>query len=332
MKQSNKSFNRMPILTGLVIVLLLQFGATALYASDLTQVRCHRYEEGGKPVKVRLSLDFDGKPEKLSLQKSDDPLGNAPSGYVEDFVIVTEVGATAISPVNIKLGNAKGTLNIKIEENTIHVAILKGYELQASTFNYLDEVAYIDMKIAIRTEMPEPKKPPVVEKPPEPVVTDTVYIEKIIHDTVYIEIGTTAKSAPDTVYIDRIVYVEKEEELNSLKGIRCENFLHWWNDPHIRISFFFKDHTEKFEIKESTRKLKDIPAGYDVKYVIEYTTKGIPPLFTDVNTNYVRSEEKILLWQAKDKCYILAREGIDLKPRNFGYDENNRLAFLRLTY
>jgi len=324
MTQSNKSFNRMPIITGLAIVLLLQCGATALYASALTQVRCHRYEEGGKPVKVRLSLDFDGKPERLSLQKSDDPLGNAPAGYVEDFVIVTqdEASASVISPVNIKLGNAKGTLSIRIEENSIHVAILKGYELQASDFNYLDEVAYIDMKIAIRTRMPEPKKPPVVEKPPEPVVPDTVYIEKVIHDTVYIARETEAKLAPDTVYVEKIVYVEKGEELNRLTDIRCENFLHWWNNPHIKLSFFFKDHTEKFAVKESNRKLKDIPAGYNVKYVINCTTKGTPPLFTDVNTNYVRSRGKILLWQAKDKCFILAREGIDLKPRDFQYEEN----------
>lgn len=334
MTQSNRNFNRMLILTGLAIVLLLQCGATALYASALTQIRCHRYEEGGKPVKVRLSLDFDGKPEILSLQKSDDPLGNAPAGYVEDFVIVTEdeASAAAISPVNIQLGNANGTLNIRIEENTIHVAILKGYELQASEFNYLDKVAYIDLKIAIRTKMPEPKKPPVVEKPPEPVVPDTVYIEKVIHDTVYIEIGSGAKPAPDTVYIEKIVYVEKGEELNKLTGIRCENFLHWWNDPHIKISFFFKDHTEKFDINESTRKLMDTPAGYNVKYVIDCTTKGTPPLFTDVNTNYVRSREKIMLWQAKDKCYILARDGVNLKPRIFQYEENEKLTFLRLTY
>ena len=333
MLKSTQSFSR--VLIGLVLFCFITFVArdTALYAanSSLKQIRCHRYEEGGKPVKVRISLDFTGKPERLNLQRSDDPFGNVPSGYVEDFIIVTldEAAADAIDQVNINYGTAKGTLNIRIEDHAIYLAVLKGYELQESSFNYLDadKVAYIDMKLAIRTEMPEPK---VAEEPA--AVPDTVFIEKVVHDTIYIEIGDTAQVVHDTIYIEKIIYVEKGEEFNKLNSIKCQHYVHWWDNPDFRLDLCFSMNTEKLVIEKSRERLDDIPDGYSVQYVIHPRDKGIPQLFDDTYVKYVRCSGKILLKQVQDNYYLLAEEGIVLKPDRFTYDEYNRKACLRLGY
>ena len=329
MIQSKQSINRILIISVLVCFSILVTCNTALFAatSNLQQIRCHRYEEGGLPVKVRLSLDFSDTPERLTLKKADNPFEGVPAGFLKDFIIVTvnQQATNAIAPVNIKYGNADGTLNLSFSGNAVNVAVLKGYELKKSEFKYLDDsnVAYVDMRLAPRTVMPTR---------PSEVIHDTIFVEKIVHDTVYIEKAGASEVVHDTVFVEKIVYVEKGDDVNKLIDITCENFLHWWSDPHLRIDFKFKKDTEKLAVKESKQKLKDTPSDYRVQYVIYSENRSLPTLFDDVPVNYIKCGGKILLKPTKNKCYLLAREGFNFKPHVFTVEESNRISCLRLSY
>ncbi len=328
MIHSKQSTGRVLFRFGLICLFILVNCHTALHAatSSLKQIRCHRYEEGGLPVKVRLSLDFTAKPERLTLKKADDPFTGAPAGYLTDFVIMSadKRAAGAIKPVNVRYTNAEGTINLAFADNTIHLAVIKGYELQKSEFKYLDEdnVAYIDLKLSPRMVMPT-RSPKVVH--------DTVFVEKIIHDTVYVE-KAGAETIHDTVFVEKIVYVEKGGNVNKLTGINCRHFLHWWNDPHFRIDFKFKKKVEKLAVKESRQKLKDIPPGYAVQYVIYSENRSLPKLFDDVPVSYTGCGGKLILKPSKNKCYLLVKEGYKFKPHVFTTDAGNRVSSLRLSY
>ncbi|MCF7810101.1 hypothetical protein K9N50_03840 [bacterium] len=243
MFHSNRSYSLITIGVLLLLAFVLQSSCQYLYAasSNITKVRCHMYDEGGKPVKVRLAIDFDGSPIKLNLVKSDDPYGKAPKGFIEDFLIVAtnDADKDGIRKATISAGNSRGMLNVITESDQIRVAITEGYELQSARFNYLETVAYTDMKIIKRTVKPEPKKAPEPKPEPKPVVKDTtsamvdtaaVKPKPIVEKTtpkvapvpivapvpvptpmvaatpVKTQVKPLAKAAKDTVYIEKIVY------------------------------------------------------------------------------------------------------------------------------
>ena len=376
-----KILNR-SILVLVCLVFVIQHTNIFAAGSKLTRVRCHRYEEGGKPVKVRLSLDFSAKPERLNLVKSDTPLRGVRSGFVEDFIILAlDPGASKVfHAAEAQYGNAKGTLDIRIEDDRIHVAIKQEWELQSSKFNYLDEnkVAYIDMRIIKRKKMPQPEpvaKPKPAPKPkpkpkvevsdttsrPPPVKTlpkiekkpavisvpaketpvavakklakpDTVFIEKFVFDTVYIEVGGKKETTPDTIYIEKIVYVEKGENINRVVMIRCMHYLHWWNDPHFRIDFRFCLEYEELILKKSRQRIKGMPKGYEVQFVVYPKDKKADDIFINCPVDYVHCTDMIAIMQIGNKCYVLAKEGYSFKPEKIEYDKKLRTASLRLNY
>ncbi|NQU05195.1 MAG: hypothetical protein HQ568_03810 [Calditrichaeota bacterium] len=355
MIQSNRSYNLVTIGILLLLAFVLQFTCQDVLAAtgNVTKVRCHMYEEGGKPVKVRVAIDFDGSPIKVNLVKSDDPYGEAPKGFIEDFIIVAASGADndAIGKATISAGNTKGKLNVITESGKIRIAIIEGYELQSAKFSYLETVAYSDMKVITRTVKPEPKKEPklkAVPKPkPKPKVvpvpiaapvpvptpkvaakkvkpkakptlktgTDTVYIDKIIHDTIYVE---------------KIVYIVKGEIPNRLFRITAGYFDTWWNDPYFRLEFKFSKKAENLELSPIKRKLSNIPKGYEPVYAIIQQDKDAPVIFNDVYVNYARTSGKILLLQRNNKCYILAKDGYSVKATKLQYDNFNHIVSLRL--
>lgn len=360
MFQSKWNFSRILFGCGIALIFLLQINNSCLHAavSNLTKIRCHLYEEGGSPVKVRIAMDFSGAPCKLDLLKSDDPLGDVPEGFVEDFVIAAAEAANtdAIGQASITYGNTKGTLSIKFIGNSIHVAVIKDLELQKSKFHYLEDVAYTDMNIQKRTGMPVPVKPPkvIAEIPlmkadtqisiPDtltPVEETAASVEESIPDTglttyagttfapdtVYIE-----KIIHDTVYLEKIVYIETGAKPNKLLSTTCEFYDHWWNEPYFKLTFRFTKHTEKVTFKKTSRQPKDTPENYNAQFVINQIDQNAPAVFDDMYVKYERCSDKIYIGQEGNKCYILALKGTTFKTTGIYYDEYNNLAFLRLYY
>ena len=321
---TRQTSNRLLLNVALICLLGLSVMVSAVYAapSKLEQIRCHRYEEGGIPVRIRLSLDFNGTPERLVVKEAENPFEGVPVGFLKDLKITTENknAASAVSACPIVYGNTDGSLNITFAGNEILLAALKGYQLMKSDFNYLDEsnVAYVDLSLKPRAVVPT--------KPSEAKI-DTVYIEKIVHDTLYIE--KQAKTIHDTVYVDRFVYLD-ESKVNVLKWIKCRQSISWWKDPLYKIDFKFSKETQSLTVKEYTKKLPDMPEGYIVKYVIQSEDKTAPLVMGDVDVDYGRGCDKFRLMPVADKCYLLFREGADLKPQTFTSDRGRKQVCLRL--
>ncbi|MDP8240778.1 MAG: hypothetical protein P9X24_16950 [Candidatus Hatepunaea meridiana] len=173
--------------------------------------------------------------------------------------------------------------------------------------------------------------------PIDVVKEDTVVIEKLVYDTLYedtlfvdrIEIVT------DTIHVEKVIYVEKGKEVNELMGINCENYVNWWNDPHIKLDFQFKLHTIKLAMEPSNKKILDAEPGYTVQYVIypfDQDSSNTILFHNEVPINYSRSSEQILVKMQENKCYLLANEGFIIRPHEFVYDDNNRLVYIRLRY
>ena len=362
MQYNKKNLSRLRLLSS-AIFLCAVLCSTSSYGVDnnLKKVRFHLYEEGIKPLKVRIALDFQVSAEKMILRRPERQHPEIPEGFIEDFVLLTENSGSAhlIAPVEIAYKNAADIMRVVIADHVIHVAVESIYELKQSHFNYVpqNKVSYIDLEIVERTTKPSVKKQPetppkkpsipvdvqtrmppdsstgekqprgltVEQKPVEVVKHDTVYAKT--HDTLYIE-----KMVHDTFILEKVVYVDRGLNVNRLNVVNCEHYVHWWNDPHFKIDFQFSMNTVRLAIKESNDKLLDIPADYKVQYVIYPENDSLTLFHRDVYVNYVRCNGQIMLKQQENKCYLLAKQGYYLKPHEFVYDEVAHVVYIRVRY
>lgn len=312
-------------------------------SNSLIQIRCHLYKEGGKPVRIRFALDFQDHPEKLTLLKSDEPYRNVPGDFIEDFIILDSNGKSVSLSGNVKIrySNAADFVHIALKDQVIHLAVKEDYELTPSTFKYVTDtqVSYVDINIVRRSSRPPPsdmetpsattstKEMPsptameqtpqtAVEKPAEIISPDTIYLEKIIHDT---------------IFVDKIAETGKESDTNKLTSINCEHCINWWNDPHLKLNFLFNLHPEKLGIIKSTAELDSIPEGYSVQYEIYPLGDNRQLFYQKVEINYEGSEDKILLIQDENRYYLLSRD-YDLQPLVFTEDDDKRVTFIRVRY
>ena len=360
------SESRILVASGAILLgLLLVHSGSYCAANELQKVRFHLYEENFEPVKVRIALDFQSAYVKLVLRKSDQPFSNLPKGFIEDFVIAAEDESSGhlINPVDVEYKNAKDLIRLVIKDHMLHLGVKEDFELKGAHFNYVPDthVSYADLAIVKRTAQPKPVESEVSSAEPEqPLVTaaeedsgmvqvtyidpdriqitldqlpvqllkvDTVLVEKIIRDTVFIQ-----TLIHDTITVEKVVYIEQGRSANQLVGINCEHYVNWWHDPHFKLDFQFKLYPEELTIEASDKKLIDLPAGYQVKYVIHPVTSDLTLFHGDIQVNYVRCDGKIMLKLQDNKCYLLAGEGIDINPHEFGYDEKDKVAYVRLRY
>ena len=204
---------------------------------------------------------------------------------------------------------------------------------------------------------------------------DTVYIEKVVHDTVYVDVGsgdalTIIKEVVDTVfvevtrydtvYIDKIihdtlfmdklsyerVYLVKDDfesipivekvvfanhgdYVTDLNYILSSKFSSWIDDPYLILDFKFRDETEDMVIKKPDRELKDLPEGYIVRYVIYPENKSRIDLFPDCD--FVRLHSKIALKLEDNRCWLLTRKDIKLRPHEFE-DKDAKTTSVLISY
>jgi len=318
--------------------------------NNLKQVRCHIYFDDSRPVRFRLALDFQQNPEKLILKESNEPYKNSSPGFIEDFIVVKddERPLDIIGNVNYKYGNTKDLISIKIINNIIHIAVDEKYELRTSWFSYVPttKVSYIDMNITRRIIKPEK---PQVSEPVIPVshesesapkmlpaqltvaktvavssTTDTLYIEKVVHDTII-------RIVHDTVFVDKIVYVNRNDN-NKLTGIRCEHLVNWWNDPHYRIEFQFSETPLRLKIKDSDQTLSGVPPGYRMQYKIFPDDADCALFIEDIIVEYIQCDKNVMLIRKDGAYFLLARNEIELQPHEFAYDTGKRVSYIRIRY
>ncbi len=304
-------------------------------ANNLKLIRCHLSEYVDKPSRIRIALDFQVKPERLTLRQPKKTFSEASPGYIEEFLIITQTESSKklINPVDIRYGSAKGIIHFDIVDHEIHVAVKEEYELVESEFKYIPEtaVSYIDLEVVKRSlkSIPElsDNKLSVKIQLPKAEIPDTVVLERKVQDTVYVK-----EMIRDTTSVKKLVQVEKKESANQLLEISCEHFVHWWSDPHFKLDFKFSKVTVKLVIERSDRKLDGLPEGYSVQYVV-YPENGELRIFNaDVKVNYIRSNGKIMLKLDQDRCYFLAGDDYTLKPHKFAYDDYARIAYIRVRY
>ena len=311
--------------------------------NNLLQVRCHMYFDGDRPVRLRLALDFQLQPEKMILKKSQEPYKNSLQGFIEDYIAVKENGnpLDITGNVDYKYGNTKDLVNVRIISDVMRISINEKYEMRGNNFNYVPttKVSYVDIDIIRRINKPEkPKetafeiKPPVQNKPvvaPTPVavidsaVTDTVFIEKTVHDTII-------KVVHDTVFVDKIVYISKND--NKLTGISCEHLTNWWNDPHYRIDFKFSEAPIELTIETCNEKLNDAPANYITQYKIIPSEADCGLFFENIEVKYTNCDNNILLMYEDEEYFLLAKAEIKLQPHEFAYDYEKKLSYIRIRY
>ncbi|MDP8240777.1 MAG: hypothetical protein P9X24_16945 [Candidatus Hatepunaea meridiana] len=313
---------------------------TSLIAADsnLKRIRCNLYSTGGKPEKIRISLDFTGKPERLKLVKSTNPIKKVSNGYIKDFIIVTQTEKPLylIENINIQYSNTKAILIINVEYNAIHISIKEKFELQTSKFYYLDnnKVAYIDLKVVKRdiilSQIELPVKKEIGSKPLDIIKKDKAQNAKSIRPTYYRKKDVKNDVSLNVVTIRKPTNTKVEN--NELTGIKCEYFVHWWSEPRFLLDFCFSVFAKKLIINKSTVKLIDIPPDYQVKYVISPDDENASKLFNGIDVDYLHCNSRILLKQHKNKCYILVKDDYTFKPQAFVYDADRKLTSIRILH
>lgn len=301
------------------------------------------YFDDDRPVRLRLAFDFQTQPEKLTLRKSQEPYKNSRQGFIEDYIVLKNDGKPLdiTGNVDYKYGNAIDLINVQIIANVIHVSIDEKYEMRGNSFNYVPDtkVSYVDIDIIRRINKPEkPKeeapeiKPAMQNKPviaslPLTVIdsafTDTVFIEKTVHDTII-------KIVHDTVFVDKIVYISKSD--NKLTDISCEHLVNWWNDPHFRIDFKFSEAPVELNIKACDQILSDAPTGYVAQYIIFPSDTDCGLFIENIDVEYINCDSNIQLIHKNEEYFLLAKGEIRLQPHEFAYDKDKRLSYIRIRY
>ena len=336
MKNSRKSklditdrhLGRAIALTVILLVLLFCI-AIDVEAQDVKQVRCNLYEDGGKPTKIRLAFDFNNSITKLSMSKT----GVGPgSGFVEDIVFEPTSGGNIFSNSKIKYGNAGKMVKISFDGGVLHLKIQQQWELSTSKVNYLSDskVAYTDLKIAARKEMPKAMaaKPELAKKPMAALAGDTVFIEKVVYDTVIIE-----KIIHDTVFIDKLEYkyVDKES-MNLATDIDCKYLTYWWADPDFRVEILFSKSPVDLQMEQPRSKLRGMPEGYKAMYIIKPKDRKLTGVFLDSDINYIHCDDEIIIKPDKNVCYVLVKESLSLKAGAFVYDQRKKSAQFKMRF
>ena len=176
-------------------------------------------------------------------------------------------------------------------------------------------------------------------------LTDTVFVEKLVHDTVHVE---TVKR--DTVFVDKytdkrvfiewdylgsvpikekVVFANNGDYNSDLKYILNHKFSSWVDDPYLIVEFIFETGVKDLEIKKMDYKPRDIPEGYTVEYVI-YPVKG-SQLNLLPNCDYVKLHRDIALKLEDNKCSLLTKRGIKLKPNVFKIKDEKTVT-IRINY
>ncbi|MCF7810093.1 hypothetical protein K9N50_03800 [bacterium] len=161
---------------------------------------------------------------------------------------------------------------------------------------------------------------------------DTIYVESVVHDTVFIDVHkddrifVTKDVLGDVPIIKNIVFANNGDYGSDLNYIFYSKYSHWFEDPYFTLDFKFKTHSKELNVIKPDKILNNVPEGWAVQYVIAADEEKLIP-FGD----YVRLHHKIAIRLENNRCYLLAREGIVLKPEKIK-DKDEKTLTLRVNY
>jgi hypothetical protein len=161
---------------------------------------------------------------------------------------------------------------------------------------------------------------------------DTIYVESVVHDTVFIDVRkddrvfVTRNELDDVPIIKNIVFANNGDYETDLNYIIYSKYSHWFEDPYFTLDFKFRTQSKELNIIKPDNKLSNVPDGWVVQYVILADEDRIIP-FGD----YVRLHHKIAVRMENNRCYLLTREGVVLKPAEIKEKDEKTLS-LRINY